>query len=309
MSPQHALRSPARTTAQAADATLPEVTPAAATPAEPTPTEAPPATAVRVEGVHVAYRRRRVLHGVDLTLDRGRVHGLVGPNGAGKSTLLRAMSGMIPLRDGTARSEGEDVCSLQSRERARRIAFLPQDTHVEAGLRVDTVVGLGRYAHHGLLTRMQGDLTAEDRDVVDASLARVGAEHLRERRIDRLSGGQRQLVLIAKQLAQASEVMLLDEPVSALDLGFQADVAELLRDLAAEGRAIGVVLHDLNLAARACDDLTLLADGRVLAAGTPHEVLRPDLLATAYRIRADVDLDPLTGRPRVTPRGRIPPSP
>ena len=150
MSPQHALRSPARTTAQAADATLPEVTPAAATPAEPTPTEAPPATAVRVEGVHVAYRRRRVLHGVDLTLDRGRVHGLVGPNGAGKSTLLRAMSGMIPLRDGTVRSEGEDVCSLQSRERARRIAFLPQDTHVEAGLRVDTVVGLGRYAHHGL---------------------------------------------------------------------------------------------------------------------------------------------------------------
>ena len=320
---QHALRRPRRapvaeSTATAPPATAPPATtppaatPTAMTPAAMTPTPIAPPTrratagALRVEGAHVAYRRRSVLHDVDLTLARGKVHGLVGPNGAGKSTLLRALAGMMPLRDGAVFSGEHEISSLGSRERARRIAFLPQDTHVEVGLRVDTVVGLGRYAHHGVLTRMQGDLTAEDCDVVEESLARVGVEHLRERRIDQLSGGQRQLVLIAKQLAQASEVMLLDEPVSALDLGFQADVVELLRDLAAEGRAVGVVLHDLHLAARACDDLTLLAEGRVLATGTPHEVLRPELLADAYRIRADVDLDPLTGRPRITPRGRIP---
>jgi iron complex transport system ATP-binding protein len=266
---------------------------------------APRTPALQAQDVHVAYRRRDVLHGVDLALERGRVHGLVGPNGAGKSTLLRALTGLTAPSGGVVRSDGRDVAALGSRERARRITFLPQDTQIGAGLSVETVVGLGRYAHHGLLTRMQGDLTAEDREAVETSLARVGAEHLRERRIDRLSGGQRQLVLIAKQLAQDAEVMLLDEPVSALDLGYQLDVVELLRELAAAGRAIGVVLHDLDLAACACDDLTLLADGRVLAAGSPHEVLRPELLAAAYRIRADVDRDPLTGRPRITPRGRL----
>src|SRR5690606_19996431 len=268
-----------------------------------TPSRSGPALQARE--VRVALRRRPILHGIDLRLEPGRVHGLVGPNGAGKSTLLRAMAGLTPLSGGTVLAGDSDIRGLTARERARRIALLPQDTHVGAGLRVAAVVGLGRYAHHGLLTRMQGDLTAEDRDVIDSALARVGAEHLRERRIDQLSGGQRQLVLIAKQLAQDSEVMFLDEPVSALDLGYQADVVELLGDLAAEGRAVGVVLHDLSLAGRACDDLTLLTAGNVLARGTPHEVLRPDLLATAYRVHADVDLDAVTLRPRITLRGRL----
>lgn len=292
-------------TSVAAPLPTPVAPPLAASPETPVRTADAHHGALRAQGVRVAYRRRTVVHGVDLTLDRGRVHGLVGPNGAGKSTLLRALAGLVPLSGGAVLVGDHDVTALTARERARRIAVLPQDTHAEAGLQVDTVVGLGRYAHHGLLSRLQGDLTAEDRDVVETALARVGAWHLRERRIDQLSGGQRQLVLIAKQLAQDSEVMLLDEPVSALDLGYQADVIELLGDLAAEGRAIGVVLHDLNLTARACDDLTLLRDGSVLAGGSPHEVLRADLLAEAYRIRADVDLDPLTDRLRIAVRGRL----
>lgn len=268
-----------------------------------------PYVALCAQNVHVAYRKKAVVRGASLHVRTGEVHGLVGPNGAGKSTLLRALAALVPITAGTVLTEHpgsgpEDISRLTSRERARHIAFLPQDTHVDAGLTVEAVVGLGRYSHRGLLSRMHGDLTAEDRAIVTAALERVGASHLRERRIDHLSGGQRQLVLIAKQLAQQSLVQLLDEPVSALDLGLQSDVVDLMRSLAADGHAIGVVVHDLNLAARACDVLTLLADGVVLATGTPHEVLTPDLLSQAYGIDADIDTDPVTGTPRLTVRGR-----
>jgi iron complex transport system ATP-binding protein len=266
---------------------------------------APAQDLLRAERVSIARRRRRIVHEADLVLRSGEVHALVGPNGAGKSTLLRAMAGLLPIVGGTVRTPDGGLSRLSARERARLVAFLPQDTHVEAGLRVDTVVGLGRYAHHHLLGRVGGDLTREDREIIDASLRRVGASDLAHRRIDQLSGGQQQIVLIAKQLAQSSRVLLLDEPVSALDLGFQLDVLDLVRGLAAEGRAVALVLHDLNLAARAGDRLTLLRGGRVLASGEPAAVLRDDLLASAYGIRTQIDRDPTTARPRVTAVSRL----
>ena len=163
-----------------------------------------------------------------------------------------------------------------------------------------TVVGLGRYAHRTRLARMRGDLDAGDLAIVDAALERVGASHLAEAPITELSGGQRQLVLLAKQLAQESRVLLLDEPVSALDLGYQLEVLELLRELAAEGRGVFVVLHDLGLAARSCDRLTVLERGVVRASGAPAEVLRPELLDGLYGIVSRVDHDPHTDSPRIT---------
>jgi iron complex transport system ATP-binding protein len=265
-----------------------------------------PAIGLRAESLCAGYRGREVVHQVDLVLRPGAVHGLIGPNGAGKSTLLRAMAGIAPVTGGRVLTAEGPMDRMGARHRARTVAYLSQDTSVEAGLRAGTVVSLGRYAHRSPLARLRGDLTREDQEIVHAALERVGAAALRDRPVDQLSGGQR--VLVAKQLAQQSRVLLLDEPVSALDLGFQMDVLDLVRELAAEGRTIAVVLHDLNLAARACDQLTLLQDGRVLASGEPVEVLRPEVLSKAYGVRTTLDIDPATARPRVTVLGRAEPA-
>ncbi|NLT25760.1 MAG: ABC transporter ATP-binding protein [Microbacteriaceae bacterium] len=193
-----------------------------------------------------------------------------------------------------------DLARLAPRHRAHHIAVLPQHTEAAAELTARTVVGLGRYAHRSRLARLRGDLDAGDLAIVDAALERVGAAHLADAPITELSGGQRQLVLLAKQLAQQARVLLLDEPVSALDLGYQLEVLELLRELAAEGRGVIVVLHDLGLAARSCDRLTVLDRGVVRASGSPAEVLRPELLDELYGIVSRVDHDPHTDSPRIT---------
>lgn len=254
--------------------------------------------------VVAGYRGRSVVRDVDVDVRAGEVHGLIGPNGAGKSTLLRVLGGIARATSGRIETAEGHLGTLPPRERARLIAFLPQDTRIDEALTVRAVVELGRYAHRRRFDRMRGTLTPEDVAAVDASLRRVGALHLADRPITELSGGQRQLVLIAKQLSQESRVLLLDEPVSALDLGYQMQVLTLLRDLADEGRSVVVVLHDLNLAARSCDRLTLLSDGEVRGDGTPEQVLTPALLAECYGVHCVVDRDPHLRAPRVTVLGR-----
>lgn len=265
---------------------------------------------LRAEGIGADYGGAPVLEDVSLEIRPGEVHGLIGPNGAGKSTLLRILGGLVKPSAGAVTIEPEGggpvpLRSLSSRERARRVAFLPQDTGADAGLTVETVVALGRFAHQTRFERLRAELGPGDARLVTAALERVGVAHLRDRLVTALSGGQRQLVLIAKQLAQGSTTLLLDEPVSALDLGYQIEVLELLRELAAEGRAVAVVLHDLNLAARCCDRLAVLERGRMRAAGPPEAVLEPALLDGLYGVRTAVDVDERTGAPRVTALARV----
>lgn len=250
--------------------------------------------------VAAGYRGRSVMRDIDVDVRAGEVHGLIGPNGAGKSTLLRVLGGIAPATAGRVETVRGHLGTLSPRERARLIAFLPQDTRIDEALSVRAIVELGRYAHRRQFDRMRGALTSEDVAAVDGSLRRVGVHDLADRPITELSGGQRQLVLIAKQLSQESRVLLLDEPVSALDLGYQMQVLTLLRELADEGRSVVVVLHDLNLAARSCDRLTLLADGEVRGEGTPEQVLTPALLAECYGVHCVVDRDPHLHTPRVT---------
>jgi iron complex transport system ATP-binding protein len=260
--------------------------------------------ALALEGVRAALGAREVLCGVSLELRSGEVLGLAGANGAGKTTLLRAASGVLRPDAGRVLLAGRPLGSYRRRELARRIAVVPQDTPFAFPFRAGEAVLMGRTPH---LPRL-GFESARDLAIARSSLAQVGIEALADRSILELSGGERQLVLLARALAQQPRVLLLDEPTAHLDLRHRLQVLELVRELADAGRSALVVSHDLSLAARSCDRLALLAGGRVLAIGPPAEVLTREAVFEAFGIEADVVAGP-DGTPLVLPRKARPKPP
>lgn len=260
----------------------------------------------------LAYNGTPVVHGADIALAPGRVTALVGPNGSGKSTLLRTLarlhapvSGRIELpvdgADSAADAAAIDALSLSNRDFARRVTLLAQSRPTPAGLSVREVVEFGRHPHRGRWTRGDVDGAA----VVEHAMTITGVAELADRQVDRLSGGQLQRVWLASCLAQDTAVLLLDEPTTYLDLRYQVELLDLIRDLAeVHGVTIGVVLHDLDQAAAIADHVVLLADGRVQASGTPAHVLTAELLSEAYGIRVDVHHDEESGKVRTRAIGR-----
>ncbi|MDI3099114.1 ABC transporter ATP-binding protein [Streptomyces rochei] len=252
--------------------------------------------------VTVAYDGVDVVHGAAVRLRPGEVTVLVGPNGSGKSTLLRTVARLQRARSATLRiDDGIDGMALTSREFSRHVALLTQGRPTPGGLTVRDVVEFGRYPYRGRWGRPDPDGPA----AVDRALALTGVDALADRGADHLSGGQLQRVWLASCLAQETGVLLLDEPTTYLDLRYQVELLDLIRDLADDhGIAVGVVLHDLDQAAAVADRLTLLESGRIVADGPPEDVLTPERLSAVYGIRIDVDTDPLTGRLRTRPIGR-----
>jgi iron-chelate-transporting ATPase len=263
----------------------------------------------------LSYNGSPVVHDATLALEPGRITALVGPNGSGKSTLLRALARLHPLDAGgiflgprdsdpsltISAAYGTDATAISKREFARRVTLLAQSRPTPAGLTVREVVEFGRHPHRGRWQR--GDENGAD--VVDRAMALTGIDTLAERPVDRLSGGQLQRVWLAGCLAQDTDVLLLDEPTTHLDLRYQVELLDLIQDLATvHGVTIGVVLHDLDQAAAIADMVVLLEVGRVRAVGTPVEVLRTDLLSSVYGIRVDVDVHPETGHIRTHARSR-----
>ncbi|MBM7026974.1 ABC transporter ATP-binding protein [Clavibacter zhangzhiyongii] len=273
--------------------------PRAAEPARPRPTAAGPAgSALAARAVTVAYGDTEVVHGAGLEIRPGCVTVLVGPNGSGKSTLLRTMARLQAARSGSLAlvEEGAgaetDALDLSLRRFARRVALLTQGRPTPGGLSVRDVVEFGRYPHRGRF----GGADPEGRAAVDRALDLTGLVALADRGVDQLSGGQLQRVWLASCLAQETGVLLLDEPTTYLDLRYQVELLDLVRDLADDGRiAVGVVLHDLDQAAALADTVALLHDGRIVKTGTPAEVLTPDLLTEVYGIPVEVHADPTTG--------------
>lgn len=255
------------------------------------------APALRVDGVAVSFSGVPILRGVDLAVQPGEVLGLLGCNGAGKTTLLRVVTRVLAPDAGEVCVGGERVVDLPRRELARRLAVVPQETHVPFPFRVGEVVLMGRIPHGGAFALD----TPEDRRRAEAALAMLGIAHLADRSILDVSGGERQLATVARALAQDPDVLLFDEPTAFLDLRHRVEVLGAVRELAASGRAALVVSHDLGLAARFCDRLALLAEGRVLATGPPSEVLTPAHLRVGFGIEADVVTGP-DGAPLVVPR-------
>ncbi|WP_408898705.1 ABC transporter ATP-binding protein [Nocardioides sp. R1-1] len=255
------------------------------------------------EDLHVGYDDRPVLHGVGLEARPGRVLGLLGPNGSGKTTALRTLYGSLRPARGRVTLDGRPLVTMRPREVARRIAVVVQESDADAMLTVREMVALGRLPRLGTFQRTG----AVDRRAVDAALLRVGALPLAGRLYADLSGGERQRVLVARALAQEADFLLLDEPTNHLDIRYQHEVLGLVREVATSAV---VVLHDLNLAARYCDDLVLLDRGRVAAAGAPGAVLEPALLERVYGIgvtRTDVGGHPqLLFHPLSTDQERLP---
>ena len=232
-----------------------------------------------VRELRAAYGQREVLRGVDLHVSGGEVVGLVGPNGGGKTTLLKAIARGVAPKAGEVRIAGKDALRLGAREMARLVAVVPQTPTLPVGFLAREVVVMGRTAYLGFLEQ-EG---AADYAKADAALGALGAEAVAYRRVEELSGGERQNVVLARALAQETPFLLLDEPTANLDIGHQVLISKLLRHLAAE-RGVGVLaaLHDLTLASLYCDRLILLATGSVVAEGPADEVLTRENLRLAY---------------------------
>ncbi|WP_020188112.1 ATP-binding cassette domain-containing protein [Methylopila sp. 73B] len=244
---------------------------------------------IRIENVSLTRGGARILHDVSLTLPKGGLTALIGPNGAGKSSLLSLIARLQPLQTGRISVDGLPVDATPGRTLAKTLAVLRQDPGVARRLRVRELVGFGRFPHS------RGRLTPEDDAVVAATLDQFDLTPLKERFVETLSGGQRQRALIAMTVAQATDTLLLDEPLNNLDMRYARDLMRRLRALADAGRTIVAVLHDVNQAAAYADRIVALRDGRLVAMGAPAEIMTPETLDAVfgYRMRV-VDVD---GRP------------
>jgi iron complex transport system ATP-binding protein len=262
---------------------------------------------IRFDRVRVRYPKAAhdAVGGVSFEAVRGSLTAVVGPNGSGKSTLIRALIGRLPLAAGAIMIDGAAAASLPADELARRVAVVTQREDLAFPLLVDEYVALGRFPHLG----MWHAAGSRDRDAVSESIAAAGVEHLRERRVDALSGGEWQRVRLARALTQGGDALVLDEPTAFLDVGHEMAVFELLHRVALKGRAVLLVSHQLNLVARFAEHMVLLHRGSVAAAGAPDDVMRVDVLSPVYEWPVVVTRDPAVGAPALVPlRQDQPPS-
>jgi iron complex transport system ATP-binding protein len=260
--------------------------------------------ALEVRGVTLAYERAVVFDGLDLRIEEGRITTLIGANGSGKSTLLKAFGRLLAPTTGSVHLAGKPLRELATKEIARRLSILPQKPLTPSATNVRDLVSRGRHPHQSLLRPW----TARDTEVVDAALRATGLDGLADRDAASLSGGQLQRAWIALVLAQEAATILLDEPTTFLDLSHQLDVLELVRAINRErSSTVVMVLHDLSLAGRYSDRLIVVGEGRVLADGTPWEVLTPEVLRLAFDLEAIVIPDPSSGTPLVVPTVRTEP--
>ena len=243
--------------------------------------------------IRVRASGKLIIDGIDCTVAPGTFAALIGPNGAGKSTLLRALAAVEKPEAGDVSFDGTPLLSLPRRQRARLAAFVEQDAATELSLTVEAVVALGRVPHLSLWEAPD----AASRTIIEESLDAVGMRDFAGRDVTTLSGGERQRVLLAKALAQRSQLLLLDEPTNHLDIRAQLSTLALLRSVATSGSTVLAALHDLGLAAACCDSVIVVADGRVVAAGETAATLTPELIRSVYGVRATVFTDPVTQRP------------
>ncbi len=256
---------------------------------------------LQAERVTLGYGDRTVVSSLDLVVPPGRITAIVGANACGKSTLLRAMSRLLAPRAGRVVLDGKELHRLPTRQVANTLGLLPQSPTAPEGIVVSDLVARGRHPYQRVLSRW----TAEDDEAVTRALELTQTVSLADRPVDELSGGQRQRVWIAMTLAQQTDILMLDEPTTFLDVSHQIEVLDLLTDLN-RGRATTVVmvLHDLNLAARYADHLVAMADGAIHALGDPADVLTSETVQAVFGLPCQVIDDPVSKRPLVVPIGR-----
>lgn len=253
--------------------------------------------AVELRNWSVDLGGRRVLSGIHLCFRKGELVGLVGPNGAGKSTLLKSIIRMPPPSSGEGTVFGRDILALDPRQLARLIALMPQNLLLDFAFPVEEVVMMGR---HPYLSHFQSE-TEEDWRIVRESMRRTDTLGLLGRRVTSISGGEKQLISMAKTLAQTTPILLLDEPTASLDLRHQELIFAVVRRFVAGGGSALVAIHDLELAARYCTRIVLIKEGQIVADGPTYEVFTSELLSDVYGIRVVVYTNPITGTPAAIP--------
>lgn len=253
------------------------------------------------QGVAVGYGERTVIDALDLDIPDHGIGAIIGPNGCGKSTLLRTLARLLRPTTGSVVLDGQAIHSLPTRKVARVLGLLPQSPTCPEGIAVADLVSRGRAPHRGAFARW----TSDDDDAVAEALEQTGTAELAHRPVDELSGGQRQRVWIAMALAQQTDLLLLDEPTTHLDLAFQIDVLELLGRLNRDhGTTVVMVLHDINMAARYSDWLVAMREGSVRAHGTPSQVVTEPVLREVFNLETRILTDPVNRSPVVVPLGR-----
>lgn len=252
-----------------------------------------------LELVHVdlGYGEEKICQGISTRFRPGEFTAIIGPNGCGKSTVLKALGRTLKPMAGKILLDGEELGNLRAKQVAQRIGILPQHPITPESMRVKDLVARGRHPYHSLFRQW----LPGDREIIDEAMQATGIAGMAEDLVVELSGGQRQRAWIAMVLAQHTDYVLLDEPTSFLDIAYQLDVLELARDVARSGRAVVAVLHDLNQAAHYADRLVVMQEGKIVAQGSPAEVLSPTLLAEVFGIDAQFVPDP---HPQVLIRGR-----
>jgi ABC-type cobalamin/Fe3+-siderophores transport system ATPase subunit len=257
---------------------------------------------LEIQSLSAGYGVEPVLHDFSASVRPGEVVAVVGPNGAGKTTLIKAASGVLPVQAGKIRVDGKDLSAFSAMERARYLAVVPQARNLPPAFTVWQTVMMGRTPFLGWL----GKASPADRNRARWALERTHTQDLSGRRVDELSGGEQQRVLLARALAQDAPILLMDEPTAHLDLKHQSNLLNLTRELAeAHHLAVLMALHDLNLVALYADRVALLVEGRLPAAGTPNEVLTPQRLSEIYQIPLNVITHPDYGTPLVLPDGKV----
>ncbi|MFW0787560.1 ABC transporter ATP-binding protein [Gordonia sp. CPCC 206044] len=259
-----------------------------------------PAPRLHAEGLTVGYDDRDIISGLDIAVPDSAITTIIGPNGCGKSTLLRALARLLPPRAGTVYLDGEDINHMRPKVVARTLGLLPQNPVAPGGLTVADLVARGRHPHQ----RWYQQASAADEAAVARALEQTQTTDLADRPVDALSGGQRQRVWIALTLAQETDLLLLDEPTTYLDLAHSVEILDLVHELCKDhGKTVVMVLHDLNLAARYSDSLFVMRSGELVEHGSPSEVITADLLQRAFGLQSVVMADPVFGAPMIVPLG------
>lgn len=251
---------------------------------------------IGVEGLYQSFREQQVLNNMSFEVGQGEFFGIIGPNGSGKSTLLRLLSGMDPVVHGKVRVNGHPISSYSRKELAKWLAVLQQDALPPVGFTVREVVEMGRYPFQNWL----GEDSAESEGLIDAIITKLELDGLVDRTIERLSGGERQRVALAKVMAQQPSLLMLDEPTTFLDIGYQIQMMDYIRSWQQESElTVIAVLHDLNLAAQYCTRLMIVHEGRVVAIGTPAEIITSTQIADVYGTEPIVLKHPVSEVPQI----------